>query len=59
MKLIPDPYLNRDVEATVCAAAADPAADLAYRAVAARRLTARAALSAALRGLQPSPAALS
>ncbi len=43
------------VEATVGADAADPA----YRAVATRRLTARAALSAALRGLQGSPAALS
>lgn len=47
------------VEATVCADVADPATDPVYQAAAARRLTARAALSAALGGLQLSPAALS
>lgn len=46
------------VEATVCPDVADPATDPAYRAVAGRRLAARAALSAALRGLQPLLAAL-
>lgn len=46
------------VQASVCANVTDPAAAAAYRSVAAHRLTARAALSAALRGLQPSSAAL-
>lgn len=46
------------VEATGGADVADPATDPVYRAVLARRLTARAALSTALHGLQPSPAAL-
>ncbi len=46
------------VEATVCTDAADPVTDRVYLAVAAHRLTARAALSAALQALQVLPSTL-